>query len=193
MIIGIGGVKGSGKDSLAAALKRVAESHGYQVFSVAFADALKRMCAAIDFPVEVLWGPSEARTWEHPVLQISARVMLQRLATEVGREIDPNMWVKLWEYKVNSYLAGRRKVLVLTADLRFPNEHAALVSKGAYTILVERKEALQAPYQDQHVSEQWCQKAASGLVDRVVHNDGTLEELAQQAKDIFESLIAPKG
>jgi len=57
MIIGLCGVAGSGKDTVADFLVK---NHGF--VKVAFADPLKRICKDVfDFSDEQLWGPSEKR------------------------------------------------------------------------------------------------------------------------------------
>jgi len=57
MIIGVAGLAGSGKDTVA---DHLVEYHGF--VKVALADPLKRICREVfDFSEEQLWGPSEKR------------------------------------------------------------------------------------------------------------------------------------
>lgn len=201
-IVGIAGAKQSGKDTLAkfVAAQALQGEPGYRVFTVAFADALKRMLLPLGFPADVLWGPSEARCWVHPVLGISARELLQKVGTEVARQIDPAFWVKAWVDTVSKLSTGAftytpalgvdrmlskdlSPLLVIVPDLRFADEHAELHRRGAHTVLVEREAALQVD--DQHASERWCREAARQCVREVVPNNGTMDELAVRAKGIF--------
>lgn len=218
-IVGIAGAKRAGKDTLATEILKLAsctlvkgvyggELGGiHRVFTVAFADALKRMVVPLGYPIDVLWGPSEKRTWVHPVLGISARDMLQRLGTEVARQIDPDFWVKAWCDVVDKIDAGNYTyapasglqemavptsvgVFIVVPDLRFANEHAELARRGAYTVLVERDTPGQSGQDvDQHVSERWCREAARQFVHEVVVNDGPVEALEPRARAIFEAVV----
>lgn len=125
MILGISGLAGSGKDTVADILVR-----DYRFAKVAFADPLKRIVRDVyDFTDDQLWGPSEARngidtryprehTW---VIQadgilsciccsarkrtgiefkggscyLTPRHALQQLGTEWGRGCYPDTWVDL--------------------------------------------------------------------------------------------------
>ena len=205
-IIGIAGLKGSGKDTLASYVAYQVQMHkqySYRPFFVAFADALKRMLLPLGYPVKVLWGPSEAREWVHPVLGISARTLLQKVGTEVARQVDPDFWVKAWVDVVDKLATGDysytpeqgierlllnspNEVFVLAADLRFDNEHKELAKRRAYTVLVERDVA--QPKVDTHVSESWCREAARRCVSTVVTNNGTLDDLKVQAAGVFGSV-----
>lgn len=61
MIIGISGLAGSGKDTVAGFLRK----HGFQ--SISLADPLKRICKEVyDFTDDQLWGPSPLRNTPDP-------------------------------------------------------------------------------------------------------------------------------
>lgn len=108
MIIGISGLAGSGKDTVADHLVR---HHGF--VKVALADPLKRICREVfDFTDEQLWGPSEMRNkpdlrygkpvqvlvdqdeYETRTQYLTPRHALQQLGTEWGRACYPNVWVE---------------------------------------------------------------------------------------------------
>lgn len=113
-IIGISGLAGSGKDTIADHLVR---NHGF--VKIALADPLKRICREVfDFSEEQLWGPSEERNKpdkrylrpgfkEFPFMapqdvadvrgedtHLTPRHALQQLGTEWGRACYPNIWVE---------------------------------------------------------------------------------------------------
>lgn len=122
MIIGISGVAGSGKDTVADLLVR---NHGFVKMSLA--DEMKRACARIyGFTQEQLWGPSKFRNapdhrfprrhtfkalgiltcaccgfeWidqreNPPPCYLTPRYALQTLGTEWGRDCYEDTWVAL--------------------------------------------------------------------------------------------------
>lgn len=92
MLVGLSGEAGVGKDTVADIL--VAE-HGF--CKIALADEIKRIAHRLyGFTREQLWGPSELRNTPSPKYpHLICRTVLQKLGTEVGREIDPNTWVNI--------------------------------------------------------------------------------------------------
>jgi hypothetical protein len=203
-ILGIAGAKGVGKDTLAGFVAKQAQASSFRVHHIAFADALKRMLLPLGFADDVLWGASDRREWVQPALGISARGLLQKIGTEVARQIDADFWVKAWSATVDQILTGRYSyapdrgllgpfsteltddVLIVVADLRFANEQKELARRNAYTVLVERDGLKKV---DQHVSEHWCREGARQCVQEIVPNNGPKEELEQRACEIFRVLV----
>lgn len=94
---------------------------------------------------------------------ISPRLFQQLLGTEVGRKVDPNIWV--------NYLRNQERNLIIP-DVRFDNE---LVD---FNILITRHPI---PKGKLHASEVFAaelqQSNAYEVVDTWIHNNGTLEDL----------------
>ena len=88
-LIGLTGVAGSGKDTVAGFLRELGWA------SVAFADLLKMICAEAfpDVPREVWWGSSELRSTPLREGGPTAREALQTLG-DWGRALDPDVWVR---------------------------------------------------------------------------------------------------
>lgn len=110
MIIGLAGLSRSGKDTVAAHLRRY---HGFVSF--AFADPIKEMLAIIgmDARNEVTREYTDAR------FRVSARVAAQTLGTEWGREqIAPDIWITVLKERIKGYAHGR----IVVTDVRFENE-----------------------------------------------------------------------
>jgi hypothetical protein len=129
-LIGIAGLAGSGKDTVADILVR---DHGFA--KVALADPIKRAVKELfAFTVEQLWGPSSARNapdkryprehgpWTedgkcmccgvpnepdivHVQCYLTPRHALQQLGTEWGRRCYPNVWVDYTLRVANALLA----------------------------------------------------------------------------------------
>jgi hypothetical protein len=146
MIIGITGRAGSGKSTVGDILVK---EHGF--VCVNLADPLKRICRDVfGFTYEQLWGPSSARNtpderYPYPWF-LTPRHALQQLGTEWGRRCYENVWIdyalrvahEILEEGREYYptrgttveLADTRASGVVIADVRFPNEAAAIRAKG---------------------------------------------------------------
>lgn len=102
------------------------------------------------------------------------RELLQRLGTEVGREIfGQNFWVEqaLME-------AGKHKRVIFT-DCRFVNEADAIQLLGGKVIRITRPGVVPV---NGHVSDKGL---PSTLIDCEIVNDGTLEELASKVRALL--------
>lgn len=141
MIIGICGLIGSGKDTIADYL--VAE-HGFSRLS--FASALKDAVSVVfDWDRELLEGrTAEARAWREQVdpwwaerldkPKLTPRWVLQYWGTEVLRN---NFHDDIWIATVENRLRKTTSNVVIT-DCRFPNEVKAIRSQAGQVIRVSR-------------------------------------------------------
>ena len=140
-LIGITGRARSGKDTVADILVR---DHGFA--KIAFADHLKRCCRDIfGFTDEQLWGGERDVVDERMVF--APRYALQRLGTEFGRSLYPNVWIDPVMRTIESLRSGwyaytpQRGLHALewarakfrgfvVSDVRFPNEAEAIRREG---------------------------------------------------------------
>lgn len=134
--VGLIGAAGAGKDTVAAVL--VAE-YGYA--RLALADQVRASLLALDPFVSASvgrlvrvsdlvarWGWDRAKR-DCPEI----RVLLQRLGTEVVRNLDPDLWVR----KVEELATGAGRPVVVP-DVRFVNEEQMIRAHGGIVALVER-------------------------------------------------------
>jgi hypothetical protein len=173
MRVGICGYAGSGKDVVADVL--VTE---YGFVRVNMSDALDRYLQVLN-------------PWVHPAGFVhlgdiryadlrgllnyteakripEVRRLLQALGTDVGRAIDPEMWLKELEKE------AARHDKVVTTGIRFLNEAAPL----DYLVHVERPGV--GPAND-HVSESIDPIIAISSI--TLRNDGTIEDLQNQVRE----------
>lgn len=182
-LIGLAGRRGSGKDSLATLM-------GWN--RVAFADTLRDAAEIICGFTKTQMLDPEMKDKIDPRWGWSPRWFLQRLGTEVGRSIDPAIWVKAWEHKVRNMMQatmrdseGARhpayRVIVAT-DVRFPNEVAAVRSLGGKVYRVVRPwggPAISAV--DAHDSEHALDNIQ---LDGEILNSSTLENLRRAGEGL---------
>ena len=147
----------------------IISEQGYTI--VPFAATLKDMIV----PMIVALGYDYPRAWELvisdknyvlPEIGVSARHMLQTLGTEYGRQcLHPDVWLKCWQKKAERFSA------VVADDIRFPNEADLIRSMGGEMWLVRRFDVQRTT---DHSSEGSLDHYG---FDRVIENDGTLDEL----------------
>lgn len=144
LIIAIGGLKRSGKDTFAGILAAVAKSRpDLTPHRIAFAEPLRRAAAAAyDVPVAE-FSDDGIKDAIHPAWGITRRQMLINVG-EAMRGVDADHWTKLLTRSIDSFeMAARRytpahKPLHIVTDLRRPNEAKALLDLGATLVLVVR-------------------------------------------------------
>ena len=205
MIIGVCGLIGAGKDTIADYLVNI---HEFRRDS--FAATLKDAVSAVfGWDREMLEGRSRSsREWreqsdawwsERLGKEITPRLMLQLWGTEVCRRgFHDDIWIASLENKLRNSADD-----VVISDCRFPNEIEAIRAQGGHVIRVIRgtDPAWFAPAQ-QHLIEgtprptdlphqsEWAW--AGTRFDRVINNNGTMDQLYQQVTDLVRDLRAAR-
>lgn len=201
MIVGVCGLIGSGKDTIADYLVNI-----HQFRRDSFAASLKDAVSAVfGWEREMLEGRSRSsREWREQVdtwwaarlnmPHLTPRWVLQNWGTEVCRRgFHEDIWVSSVENKLRHSQDD-----VVISDCRFPNEVEALRRAGGRVIRVIRGpapewwgDAVTNPdlmpklYPHVHASE-WSWAATD--FDRVIPNHGTLDELYAQINDLVRDL-----
>jgi hypothetical protein len=201
MIIGVCGLIGSGKDTIADYLVNI---HEFRRDS--FAATLKDAVAAVfGWDRDMLegrtrssreWREQSDAWWSQRLGQnITPRWILQWWGTEVCRKgFHDDIWIASLENKLR---ASRDDVVI--SDCRFPNEIAAIRAQGGHVIRVVRgpdpgwfqqarehlTQGASPPSELPHQSE-WAW--AGTEFDRVISNDGSLDDLYRQITDLVQDL-----
>lgn len=170
MLIGLNGLAGAGKDTVADILVK---NHGYKRY--AFADAVRDTALAIDPEVLTehgynrLTGVIANRGWDKAKREVpEVRRLLQVIGTEAGRQLlGVNVWVDIIHNKLK---ADGWPDAVIT-DFRFPNEDEFITGMNGVTWEIRRPnnpDAIPAT----HASEQYRPDCKY-----IITNDGNLNEL----------------
>lgn len=162
-LVGITGPAGAGKDAVASMIPGARR--------IGFSDPLYDGLAAMLGVRPDTLRDRRRKECPMPGVGASPRRLLQTLGTEWGRQtIDDGLWVTLardrWD---RAWAAGAGTIVV--PDVRFCNEAEAIREAGGQVWLVHRPDLVPIAA---HVSEAGLPLR---LVDRLVVNAGTLEDL----------------
>jgi hypothetical protein len=163
-LIGLTGLAGSGKDTIAAHLVNKG-----QYAHVAFADPIRRgITTMFCLSPDMLQHPNKEKPI--PMIGKSPRELMQTLGTEWGRNlVHPDVWLKLAAEQIDVHLQFASGVVV--SDVRFENEAALIRQMGGVIWHVRR---LHAGTKHQHTSESGIAFLCS---DKCLYNDSTIEQL----------------
>lgn len=140
--------------------------------------------------------PSPAR--EKVPTELTARHALQQLGTEWGRACYPGVWVDYalrLAKKLDGSQLGYSRLLgphrmargpcpgVTITDVRFRNEVEAVKAAGGKVWRIVRPRSGLQGAAALHVSETEMAALPDAAFDRVIQNDGTLEDLEKKAAD----------
>ncbi len=204
MIIGILGLKGSGKDTIANFL---IEKYNFE--KLAYAGALKdAICCVFGWDRDMMEGATEeSREWREEVDEywgFSPREMMQRIGTDLFRkQIKDDIWVKSLKLKLEKMTPFKTNKNVVISDCRFNNEIDVIKEKGGKIILVEREPPSWLNIVEDYKGGKITEETAVSLlqntgvhesewrcylyedIDFYIKNTGTLEELYDKLKMIF--------
>lgn len=168
-LIGLAGHIGSGKTAAAA---MVPGAHALQWADPIYAG----LAAMLDIPEEILRNRANR---ERPIqvagLDLVSRQLARTLGTEWGRElVHPDLWVRLAVARMARMAADGQRVFAICGT-RFLNELATVRAHGGEVWWIERPGTEQGPHaSDRVIVREHC--------DRVITNDGTLDQLRLQVE-----------
>lgn len=173
-IIGLCGIAGSGKSTVADILAR---KHGF--VRKPFAYPLKSMIAALGFDRSVLDGPAAGK--ELPLDVFGGRTLreaMQTLGTEWGRaQFGEDFWIRMLARGLDGLSA------VVADDVRFENEAQAIHDRGGIVVRLVRDGA-GSSVGSSHVSEQLDHIKT----DFEIHNDLSIDALERALPGLIDRI-----
>lgn len=195
-IVGVCGRKRHGKDTVGGIAHKLG---GYT--PIAFADPLKRIAMDIyGLSYDQCYGTEKDKETVDPRWGLSPRFILQRIGTEMGREIHTETWVRYCMRTIQEASEGGNLLIhsarhrafmpaqggnfnlqkwVIT-DCRFPNEADAIRRAGGDVIKVVRPSLQQGV--DLHASETSIDEIEP---DHMILNNGTRHDLGLKVREIL--------
>lgn len=187
MIIGLKGNKGSGKSTVALHITKK-----YSFIEKALADPIKQIGLLIGFSQQQMYGSQKDKETVDPIMGISGREFLQKMGTEIGREIIPQiipnfklaqngqLWINTTGRIIDAELEQKNNILI--SDIRFPNEAEMIKSRNGIIIEIQR-DTIKDNYSE-HSSES---SLATIKADYVIENNGSFDYLYTQINNIIDS------
>ena len=170
-IIGFTGPAGAGKDLAASMVPGACR--------VAFADPIYQgLSTMLGIPEGVLRDRSAK---EQPIVGIGAspRQLLQTLGTEWGRQmIGDDLWLRVAFWRWEQLAAGGVSLIVVP-DVRFENEARMIRGQGGEVWMIHR------PGVDPVAAHSSEAGLPLKLIDRLVVNDGTVDQLRERVEATF--------
>lgn len=175
LIIGLVGLAGSGKDTVAEMLMNNWERDQHFHARMAFAFPIRKTfvgllrCAGVKNPEQ--WAEGEKKEQTAPILNISYRQFAQTFGTEYAHEhMGRDVWIRAFESRMQAQVQSGVTHFVVP-DVRFAVESDWLRDQGAVLWRIERPDA--RPVRE-HVSEAGI---ASIRTHRTILNDGSIDDL----------------
>lgn len=169
MIVGVAGPAGSGKDTVGLWFQ---QQYGFTRY--AMAGSLKAAMAVMGFP-----EPNDRKLKEQriPGFAFTWREAAQRLGTEWGRALDPDIWVKISERQIDLWYDS-----IVITDIRFENE-AAMVRKLGGSILHLKGRKVDLGISARHQSENPVMFYPNS--DYLIDNSDSLDDLYVQLEEFM--------
>ena len=187
MLIGITGKIGSGKSTSA---NYLVNSWNFTEYSMA--EPIKEIGTIFGFTHNQLYGTQKEKLEIHPYWRVSGREFLQKIGTDMFRDllpqVIPNMkisksvWCDIFRLKYNCL---NRTVV---SDIRFPDEARMVRDLGGVIIRIVREQghADQSGHADRHISE----SGQDGIVhDFLINNKSDTKSLYATIDSILESQL----
>lgn len=182
-IILVAGRIGAGKDTMA---DHLVEKYGFA--KMALADGVKES-AAQTFGFPVIWGYTRAGKLMCPSLGggLTVGEILQKYGTEVGRNINPNIWCD----KLAARIEGMGCPKVVVSDCRFLNEHLYFAEEyDALTVgLTRRSKTLEQGRDTQHASERGVDRIFEEADRQNFNKINNQDTSVSDTRIIFEEVV----
>lgn len=188
--IAVSGKANSGKNTVSNLISSELFNTFGKAECVAFADPIKKM-VEIAFPYlpkEYLYGSSDLRWNNIPGAfkngaPLTVRQLLIDLGNDFGKVYNKDIWIQNLDSYINNYLSNSN---IIVTDLRFRNEFDYLKNNNYCIIRIIRNNLILST-DESEVNQDTIKNSE---FDYIIHNNGSLDDLAIRVKDICNSFIS---
>lgn len=197
-VIGISGRAGHGKSTVCSYMKHdLSIRTGRPVREHAFGHMLKKVCRLMfrlnESDVETQEGKQKAQ--KH-IGGLTARTVLQRFGTEIGRVMIPRIFPEfdtladrsIWIWHVLQDISEHDDH-VIVPDVRFPDEAAAVSAIGGTLVRVVRPGFVGYGENQSHASEAMIDNLPS---DYIIINNSDLAALQKRTEFVLSEILAAR-
>lgn len=181
MLIALSGYAGSGKDTVG---RFLVEDFGFT--RISFGDKVREFALKVDPLVNEDTRLSQFVDifgWDGAKQFPEIRRLLQNIGTEAAQTVFwPSVWADSVFKTLTTKLLGENHYVI--TDFRFPHEAPGIITRGGYTVLVQRVGV--GPI-NEHKSET-ALIDGGWVFDDVVKNDQDLAGLRLEVKDMLENI-----
>jgi hypothetical protein len=173
-VIGISGLSGSGKDTIADYL---VENYGYTKWS--FAKILKMLCCYLFDWTEVQLNDATFKETNDPRHGITPRQALQRIGTDHFRKnLDNDLWLKLT-------LSQNIERMVIP-DVRFFNETESIVNQNWPVWRIKRPMSAEILAHPKYLHASETELISYPRFTAIIQNDATVDVLYSKIRDLLK-------
>jgi hypothetical protein len=184
---GICGKANSGKDTVS---NIILNYNNLNSVKLSFADVIKKIGLMMfpDVPKECFFGESSLR---NTIIEgafkdnkpLTVRQLLIDLGTDVGRKYNKDIWINALISDLNRNYSNTDCAVI--SDVRFQNEFFALKKDNFILIKIIRDNCSNI----NHISELEQESIPNNLFDHIIYNNGSIEELEENVKNILKNII----
>lgn len=182
-VLGISGLKRSGKNETASQLHRIRAFRSLWpveglTTELAFADTLRDVLKTLfGFSGEQMYGSLKEVKDEY--WGVSYREAAQKIGTDLLRnQFMSDIWIRAWQRRAQHHASLNPQTLIIATDCRFENEVQAIRDLGGEVWRVQRPGVVF----DGHESERLAATAPDSYFDRNILNDGNLDDLREKVR-----------
>ena len=186
-IIAFAGIKGSGKDTAAAAFEKKYNDYNEDIlFKMAFADPLKSIIHRT-FEIDNRESEEIKRLNIRPFNGLTLREVYQNLGEEIKFIFGQNIWVDYTLSKCHSFIEASEPEYILITDLRYINEEKSLrefPEANNYNLYIIKLVNTNQISDDKHISEIQIDLIKEDFIIKA----SNIEEIKNQIGDIYNAI-----
>ena len=198
------GLRGVGKDTFATMLQAHFTRMGFDCELKALAEPIKdTMIHMLECDSDIFYDPAKKEVPQNALYGRTPREVMQQFGTEFCQKMfSETIWTDILIRRMENIVSESCTDICIVTDVRFPHELHAFREKNAKIVFIDKEmtcfdckpknwfDKIKMKFSKtpaKHASEQGLRKLCE-FGDVGIHNDGSLEELNEEASRFAESV-----